>query len=116
MARISRLVTGGMDQNAHIWHSDRTLRIWEAATGKLLSTLSEHSSEIIGLDVSRGGSRFISLSGDGAAIVWNLRLEHRSPEEIAKLIRCRSPYRIEQDQLVPVEPDYQDCSGALSVD
>ena len=58
-----RLATGG-------W--DKTIRIWEAATGKLLDTLNGHHGFVRGLAFSHDGSQLISGSEDKSVHRWDL--------------------------------------------
>lgn len=52
--------------------SDRTIKLWNVASGKLLRTFSRHSSTVWSVAVSPDGQRFASSSGDKTADVWDL--------------------------------------------
>jgi WD40 repeat protein len=49
---------------------DTTVRLWDAATGKLLLTLFGHASHAVGIAFSADGSRLASASEDGTVKVW----------------------------------------------
>jgi WD40 repeat protein len=50
--------------------SDRTLRIWEAATGRLIRVLAGHRASVSGCAVSPDGELIASTSADGALKIW----------------------------------------------
>jgi WD40 repeat protein/class 3 adenylate cyclase len=52
---------------------DNTLKLWDAATGKLRATLTGHSAGVRGACfIGRDGNRAISCSMDGTLKVWDL--------------------------------------------
>jgi hypothetical protein len=52
---------------------DRTAKVWDAATGKLLVTLQgRHSRPVRGAAFSPDGQRIVTASGDQSAIVWEV--------------------------------------------
>jgi WD40 repeat protein len=51
---------------------DRMLRLYNLATGELLSTLAGHSEIITGVKFDSTGRRVISVSGDGCIFVWSI--------------------------------------------
>ena len=71
---------------------DRTVRIWDAATGALDATLTGHGGHVLGLAV--GGDRVFSASADGtirswAAGTWSLERTVRAcPEDAFQHPRC----------------------------
>ncbi|WP_438006201.1 AAA family ATPase [Sorangium sp. So ce321] len=52
--------------------SDDTLKVWDLASGKLLSTLEGHSRGVHACAVSPDGQRIVSASGDSTLKVWDL--------------------------------------------
>jgi WD40 repeat protein len=46
------------------------IRLWDAATGELKSTLKDHSGNVMGLAMSPNGQFFVSGSLDRTARVW----------------------------------------------
>jgi WD40 repeat protein len=51
---------------------DRTLKVWELATGKELRTLSGHINIVSGVTVSPDGQYVVSASNDNTLKVWEL--------------------------------------------
>jgi WD40 repeat protein len=50
---------------------DHTARVWDAATGRLLATLTGHSGPVNDAAFSPDGSRIVTASDDGMARVWD---------------------------------------------
>ncbi len=50
---------------------DKTVRIWDARSGKLIRSLAGHSYNVNQLAYSPDGSRIASASGDGIVKIWN---------------------------------------------
>jgi WD40 repeat protein len=61
--------------------SDRTLRVWDLATGEALATLRGHEGEVWGVALTPDGRRAVSASADRMLKVWDLA----SGEEVATL-------------------------------
>ncbi|WP_437283624.1 TIR domain-containing protein [Sorangium sp. So ce375] len=51
---------------------DKTLKVWDLATGQLLSTLEGHPEQINACAISPDGQRVVSASGDNTLKVWDL--------------------------------------------
>jgi WD40 repeat protein len=54
---------------------DKTLRVWDLATGETKTTLGRHASEVNALAITPDGRRVISGSADGTLRVWDLATE-----------------------------------------
>lgn len=52
--------------------SDRTLKIWDVASGALRSTLVGHLEDVNGCSVSPDGARIASVSSEGGVKVWSV--------------------------------------------
>src|SRR5690242_3504174 len=52
---------------------DKTLKVWDLATGQTLCTLEGHTSGVCGVAVTSDGRFAISASNDKTLKVWNLR-------------------------------------------
>jgi WD40 repeat protein len=62
---------------------DRSVRVWDVATGKLLRTMWGHRSWVRSVDVSADG-KFAASTGNGLmVIVWNLKTWQREQYFIA---------------------------------
>lgn len=74
-----------------------------------LATLEGHADMVHSAQFSSDGTRVMTASGDSTAKVWDVRLETRSPAEIAALVRCRVPWRLDEGRLLPTTPDATAC-------
>ena len=52
--------------------SDRTVRLWDAATGQLLRTLSGHTDRVVRAAFNADGTRLASASLDRTARIWDV--------------------------------------------
>jgi WD40 repeat protein len=51
---------------------DRSVRVWEAETGKVVSILEGHTREVWSVAVAGDGQTVVSVSDDRSVIVWDL--------------------------------------------
>lgn len=98
---------------------DKTIRVWDTATGGLLHTFRGHLGEIKSVAWSPKGNRILSAAEDGAAF-WNVAGLAATPVETSRLatgfevvekVRARYTfYRIStkpEGLVVPIPADYQ---------
>lgn len=56
--------------------SDRSIRLWNATSGsgaeEAIHTYTEHTHEVLALDISKDNSRFVSGGGDKSVFVWDV--------------------------------------------
>ena len=53
-------------------HADSSLRLWDAASGKLLRTFRDHAGPVTGAAFTADGRRGVSVSEDGSLRLWDL--------------------------------------------
>jgi len=51
--------------------NDKTVRIWDAATGRQMLSLPGHQGNVVKADFNRDGTRIVSASADHTARVWD---------------------------------------------
>ncbi|MCJ8279767.1 MAG: hypothetical protein MJK14_07525, partial [Rivularia sp. ALOHA_DT_140] len=54
---------------------DKTIKLWDIATGLEITTLNGHSAIVNSVNFSPDGKTIASASGDGKVILWNFDLE-----------------------------------------
>lgn len=96
---------------------DATAKLWDAHTGELLDTVSEHAREFPEVpfqsaDFSPDGRWIITGSIDGVVRLWELREESRNSQQIDSVIRCRVPWKLDGEGLLPADPDATACPSA----
>ena len=52
---------------------DKTLKVWDTATGQALLTLKGHSDSVTSVALSGDGRHLVSGSRDGTMKVWDLQ-------------------------------------------
>jgi WD40 repeat protein len=57
---------------------DKTVKIWELETGKLVNTLKGHSSSVRAVAIDPKGEYIVSGSDDGTVKVWDLKIMNES--------------------------------------
>jgi WD40 repeat protein len=85
---------------------DRTIRIWDVTTGKLLEGLSGHGGLVNALLFSPDGRRLFSGSDDGTILVWDTRWPHPRPRRMREDLTAK--------QLHSAWADLAGADGALA--
>lgn len=87
---------------------DGVIKIWDADSGDLLESFGAHDGAIAWdhAQFSADDQQIFSSGTDGYARLWPVAREIRSAADIAALLRCRAPWRVEGAGLVarPIEP------------
>jgi WD40 repeat protein len=88
---------------------DRNVYLWDAVNGALLRTFPASSHQRLSgarlvtpaLSFSPDDRHLLALQGP-VALIWNLELDSRSPEEVDALVSTKSQWRLDQGRLRPV--------------
>ena len=86
---------------------DGSVRVWDLETPRLLTVFTTGGEMLFGASWSHGGSEIAAAGADGDVFIWHVPRESRSPEEVAKIVLCRVPYRMAAGVLQPVTPCVQ---------
>ncbi|WP_437282533.1 TIR domain-containing protein [Sorangium sp. So ce375] len=70
--RVKACAVGPDGQRIVSASGDETLKVWNLATGQLLSTLEGHSNTVVACAISPDGQRIVSASDDETLKVWDL--------------------------------------------
>ena len=95
---------------------DKTARVWEAETGRLLAILTGHAAPFGTATYSPDGKRIVTV-GENAARVWDTSQEMLTADQIAAMIRCKVMarfYREDSSLIVPNLPNPAECLPSLS--
>jgi WD40 repeat protein/tRNA A-37 threonylcarbamoyl transferase component Bud32 len=88
--------------------TDGEVRIWDAAHYQLLLQLPGHRLPATTLQFSHDGTAIYSGGNDGRLVRWDLTRRARSTAELAEIVRCRVPLRLDGDAAVPRDLDFDD--------
>ena len=77
---------------------DNTARLWEESSGELLRVIRgpAYSAEF-----SPDGVSLFTTGLREYAVRWDIRLDQRTPDQIARLVAAASPWRLEDGRLMP---------------
>jgi WD40 repeat protein len=77
------------------------MRVWDAATGRLLQQFT-HFSGVSDVAFSNDGRKLVAVEDDGVAEIWQIGLE--GEQSLKHFLSCRLPLRLEGEQIVAVSP------------
>jgi WD40 repeat protein len=92
--------------------NDGAVRIWDAATYRRLLVLPSHRLAGYAVAVTRDGTSVLSAGLDGRLVAWDLDRRPWTPAALAELVRCRVPYRLDGDVVLPRDLDFADPTCA----
>ncbi|HWA08056.1 MAG TPA: TIR domain-containing protein [Opitutaceae bacterium] len=76
------------------------VKVWEAASGRLLMQFLGHEGNVSALAFSRDGSRLLTGAQDGTARMWDVAYETRPAAEISQFVRDHVAWRVDGDNLL----------------
>jgi WD40 repeat protein len=88
---------------------DATLRVWDR-TGRMLVIVPQ-PYPAVSVAWSQNGQYLLTTAIDGTNQLWAGELESRSPADIDAVLRCRVPFRLDNERVVR-EPVRERCAGA----
>ena len=71
MARFRGALLSRDESRILSWSDDKTLRLWDAATGQQIGPAMKHDGSVSGALLSRDESRILSWSGDKTLRLWD---------------------------------------------
>jgi WD40 repeat protein len=91
--------------------------IWSVETGRLLLKWKDPRRYFYTVAFSADGRRLVAAGptrDDTADFpVFDVHLETRTPEQIAAIIRCKSPWKVDGERLLPHAPEAPNCPGLV---
>ncbi|HEX3475701.1 MAG TPA: protein kinase [Kofleriaceae bacterium] len=91
---------------------DGAVRIWDAATYHRLLVLPSHRLPAFNIKLTHDGAFALSAGTDGRLVTWQLDHRSRSQAELAAIVRCRVPLRLEGDVALPRDLEFDDPTCA----
>ena len=110
VAQVIDAAWGPADELVITASLDGTARIW-SASGELVAVLDHQQVPIHSARFSPDGSHVVVARSDNRAQIWELARYDRGPDELAHILACRVPYRIEGHKVVARERDRSACSA-----
>jgi WD40 repeat protein len=93
---------------------DKTIKVWDIASGRLLNTLEGHTSYVQSVAVTPDGTKIVSGSGDNTIRVWDLN--NGSNIFTAKFDSPISAIAISQNKIIMVIGDSNGGIYATSIE
>jgi len=92
--------------------------VWSVESGRLLMKWKDPKRHyFFSVAFSPDGKRLVAAgpaNGDTADFpVFDVSLETRTPEQIAAIIRCKSPWKVDGERLLPHAPEAPNCPGLV---
>jgi WD40 repeat protein len=88
---------------------DRTARLWDVETGEPLLSFAGHRESVLTAAFDASGARLFTASADRTVRGWDTLPERRAPEELLSLVRCRLPFHLADERLLPGAADPGAC-------
>jgi len=86
--------------------SEGAIDVWDVTTSARLITLRGHRRPTSNVRFAGDATHAVSAGLDGRVASWDLRHPTRSYAELAKLVMCRVPLRLEGDIALPRDIDF----------
>jgi WD40 repeat protein len=97
--------------------ASREFGVWGVQSGRLLMKWKALKQGFFSVAFSPDGERLVAAGpggGDTADFpLFDVSLETRTPEQIAAIIRCKSPWKVDGERLLPHAPEAPNCPGLV---
>lgn len=81
---------------------DRTVRLWNSASGELVAVLPGHAHRVGGVGFSPDGEQIVTTSWDGTARRWTLAGLSSDPAVVVADVRARAGLEVVDGRVVPI--------------
>jgi WD40 repeat protein len=88
--------------------ADGTARLWDAERGDQLAVY-QHRGNVRFASFAANANRVIIGDDDGSVAIHDVGGQHLDDAALDQLLRCRVPFVVEGDRLLPREPDRSAC-------
>ncbi|MDQ3296679.1 MAG: protein kinase [Myxococcota bacterium] len=93
-----------------IGRMDGAVDVWELAGYRMVVSMRGHRLFVLAVKFARDGKRVFSTGQDGRVASWDLDRPTRTQAELARLVKCRVPLRLDGETAIPREIDFDDPS------
>src|SRR5262249_34746336 len=94
--------------------ADKTARVWDATTGKLLTSPLEHQDQVVSAAFSHDGACVVTASRDKTARVWDVRLDEGTLAQWSAIAE-RSPFVLDEHGVLVRRSELRANAGSSMV-
>ena len=95
--------------------TDGVARLWDRHNMTLLARLAGHREPLSAVAWDASARRAATADTSGMVLLWDVHPETRSPEDLARLVQCRTSWRLKDDRVVGASQfELPGCTPATS--